>query len=123
MKRIFLARDFQEKPDGQSTIIFSNFSMTREDRRKSAPDLTKKQLVKILRSEMALLRVDFKSTFTNLSDRADETDRQLKQIRGELHILQSDVSGLRLQLHQNHTSFITDQQDHERRISVLETHL
>ncbi len=80
--------------------------MTRNDDDNDVPDLSNRELLKVLMQEIADVRRELKEDIAVLDNK--------------ITVVSSDLKGLRLQVHQNHTSFITNLQDHEKRIAVLE---
>lgn len=58
--------------------------------------------------------------FSDLQDQVNFLASDLKQVKLDLNEVKSDLKGLRIQTHQNYVSFITNQQDMEKRIAVLE---
>ena len=44
---------------------------------------------------------------------------EMNHMKSDLSEVKSDLTGLRFQLHKNHTTFITNQQEIEKRVQVL----
>ena len=81
------------------------------------PMMSNNVMLKMLVKEIPVMYKDLRSQIEESEQRITLEMRVMK-----LHIseVKSDVKGLHLQLHQNHTSFITNQMDQEKRIAVLE---
>ncbi len=110
--------------------------MTRTYDEDGQPNLSNKQMLQILVKDIPVmykeLRKDIQDLDQKLSKKIDGVDQKLTkridsvtsdlhQVKSDLNSVKSDLKGLRIQVHQNHTSFITNQQEMEQRIAVLET--
>ncbi len=80
------------------------------------PMMSNTAMLQMLVKEIPLLS----KNLTSLEQRVDGIDQKVTKLSVDLTEVKSDVKGLRLQVHQNHTSFITNQQEMETRIAVLE---
>ena len=81
------------------------------------PMMSNKAMLKMLVDEIPVMYKDLRNQIEESEQRITLEMRVMK-----LHIseVKSDVKGLHLQLHQNHTTFIANQMDQEQRIAVLE---
>ncbi|MBI2635819.1 hypothetical protein HYW84_00635 [Candidatus Peregrinibacteria bacterium] len=83
----------------------------------SVPDLTNKELLKTLLDEIASVRKELKEDISTLDERLND---RIDGVSLQLNKFTSELKGLRFQLHQNHTSFITNQEELGKRVSALE---
>ena len=75
--------------------------MIHDDEDNDVPDLTNKELLKVLLDEIAAVRRELKEDIVVL-------DKKITRVSVDLGTVSSDLKGLRIQAHQNHTSFITN---------------
>ena len=75
------------------------------------PMMSNKQMLQMLVKEIP-------DVYRDLRSQIQESE---KRITLEMHEMKLEIRGMKLQTHQNHSSFITNQTDMEKRIAVLET--
>jgi archaellum component FlaC len=73
-------------------------------------DLTNRDMLRIILKEIADVSRELKEGF-------DETYKKLDK---KIDALSSDVKGLRLEVHQNQTSFIENLEEIDERVKILE---
>ncbi len=85
------------------------------------PDLSNREILRVvmqeiadthkeLRGDIAELRTELKGDIANLD----------KKLSGRIDSVASEVHTLRIEVHQNQSSFIANQMDMEKRVKVLE---
>lgn len=77
------------------------------------PDLTNREILKVLLTEIADVRRELKQDIEALSRRMDG-------LEGRMDTLEEKVDTLRMEVHQNQTTFITNFDHLEKRVEVLE---
>ena len=95
--------------------------MVHDDKDTGVPDLSNRELLRVLMQEIVdvsrELKEDIMDLDQKLSGKIDTIDQKLT---GRIDSLSSAVKVLRLEVHQNHASFIKRQNDLEKRVNVLE---
>ena len=90
-------------------------------KKKSTEDLSNRQLLNILMQEIADVRHELKGEISGLRVELKGDISGLRmELKGEISGLRGDLQDFRDESHQNQVAFITNQQDHENRIMVLE---
>lgn len=74
------------------------------------PDLSNRELLRVLIQEIVDVRRELKEDIASLDQKFTK----------KFDVLSSETKVLRLEVHQNHSSFIHRQDDLERRVEVLE---
>jgi peptidoglycan hydrolase CwlO-like protein len=80
------------------------------------PMMTNKQMLQMLVREIP----QFSHKLDTVAADVDQLKTDVSHLKTDMHQVKSDIKGLRIQLHQNHTSFIKNQDDLEKRVAVLE---
>lgn len=85
-----------------------------DDESGELPELSNRELLRVLMQEIA-------DTNHELSEKIDGLDKSMRKEMVDMKKeLKSDIHTLRLEVHQNHTSFIANHDALEKRVIVLE---
>ena len=84
-----------------------------DDEDNTVPYMDNQRMLKVIFDEIVAVRRELKEEDQKLSEKIDSLTLEVKTIS-------SDLKGLRLQVHQNQTTFIQNQQDLDHRVTVLE---
>lgn len=89
--------------------------------------MTNERLAKILLQEIADVRLELKGDFHLLRGDVTSLRNDVSVLKNDVSILKNGMSGLkrdfsvlRTEVHQNQISFITNHDDHEKRITRIE---
>ncbi|HVW66737.1 MAG TPA: hypothetical protein VHA78_03305 [Candidatus Peribacteraceae bacterium] len=83
----------------------------------SAKRLTNEKMLHILLQEIADVRYELKTDIQNLDQRLSG---RIDGLASDVTIIKTDLTSLRLEVHQNHLTFIKNHDDLEKRVTVLE---
>lgn len=115
-------------------MTFPNISMATKANRKGTTDISNKQMLKVLmgemksfRSQLAILSLSLKEGLDNvweaissLHNRVGTVEKKVDVLSLDVHGLKSEVRQLRFKVDENQVTLITNDQDMEKRIKVLE---
>ncbi len=89
------------------------------------PMMSDKAMLKMIVKEIPVLdrtlRADIAALDRKVCLRMDRMDERFDEMMKEFASLRSETKELHFQVHQNFTALITNQQDLEKRVAVLET--
>ncbi|MFH1670727.1 MAG: hypothetical protein ABIA92_04030 [Patescibacteria group bacterium] len=98
--------------------------MSDDDENNGFEDMTNREILRIMLQEIADVRRELKEDIEGVRQELkvdiQSLQSDIKTIKSDVKNLQSDVKNLRAEVHQNHTSFIHNQEDMEKRIVSLE---
>lgn len=81
------------------------------------PDLTNREILKILLDEIADVRLELKRDIEALSGRMDKLEAEMQEMKKELN---GKLDGLRMEVHQNQIMFMKGHDDLEQRVVAAE---
>ena len=79
--------------------------------------LSNKKMLDILLQEIADVRYELKNDIRNLDLKLS---KRMDGLDGKIDVLSSEIATLKIEVHQNQTTFIHNHQELEKRVSVLE---
>lgn len=88
------------------------------------PDLSNREMLKILLDEIADVRRELKEDIQHvdrkLGGRMDGLETEMGSLKTEMGSLRTEMSSLRMEVHQNQITFLKNHEEHGKRLAVLE---
>lgn len=95
--------------------------MTYDDDTDELPDLTNREILAVVMQEFADMRNELKQEFKqDLSELKTELKEDIAKLSGRVDKVASELHTLRIEVHQNHSTFIANQRAMEKRVKTLE---